>query len=148
MLDVNDRKSRRVGGEELLKRGLAGVRVPGRGLKLFYLRRLPDDDGPRHLWGGKRISEKWDAGSGNLTLELQGPPGVEDVVLVASGARPVGEVRVNGERGRFFVDAPQRVVHGRVRYGSDPVRIEVAVSPADRDKLPESPVPRSEIPAR
>jgi len=36
LLDVNDRKSRDVAGDRLLKEGLGNVRVPGRGMKLFY----------------------------------------------------------------------------------------------------------------
>jgi len=125
VLDVNDANCRRVDGAELAARGISGVRVPGRALRLFYLRRLPDGT-PRHLWGGKRISERWDAQSKTLTVELQGPAGAELEVYLAAGAEPVGEVRVNGEPSRFQSDAPGRVIHGTIRFGPDPVRVEVS----------------------
>ena len=116
-------------------------------MKLFYVREVPHD-GPHHLWGGKRISEKWDAESGKLTLELHGPLDSEDVILIASGTRQIGEVQVNGQRGQFFVDSPQRVVHGKVAFGSSPVHIEVYDSTANRGELPEKPLQIREIPAR
>ena len=86
--------------------------------------------------------------SAELSKICQGPSASKDVILIASGARPVGEVRVDGERGTFFVDTPQRVVHGKVRLGFDPVHIEVFDSTANRGKLPERPVPGLEIPIR
>lgn len=147
LLDVNNGKSRRVEGNELLKRGLASVRVPGQGLKLFYVRELPHN-GPNHLWGGKRISEKWDAPSGKLTIELHGPLASEDVILIASGTRQIAEVMVSGQPGQFFMDASQRVVHGKVVFGSGPIRIEAFESAANRGELPEKAVPALDISAR
>ena len=133
ILNVNDAKSRRVDGAELSKRGISKVRVPGRALKLFYLRPLPDD-APRHLWGGKRISERWDAESATLTVELQGPPGAEQEVFIAIGAEPVGEVRVNGEPTTFQADESGRTLRGKIRFGPKPDRVEVSASPGDRAK--------------
>jgi hypothetical protein len=147
VLDVNAGECRRVGAEELLERGIGGGKVPGRGLKLFHLRRLPDD-GPRHLWGGKRIAEEWNAEKDILTLELQGPPGSERTVLVAVGAGPIGEVRVDGKPATFHLDAARRIVHGKVRFGAAPLRVEVSATSADRDVLPEGPIPPAELPAR
>lgn len=147
LLEVNAGTCRRVTGRELLDRGISGVRLPGQGLELFHLRRLPAD-GPCHLWGGKRLSEDWDAGSGKLVVELQGPPGAEVLVVFARGPRPVGAVRVDGGPGRFLVDTPQRLVHGTVRFGTGPVRVEVSTSSTDRDEPPEGPVPRGAVPAR
>jgi len=146
LLDVNDRKRRDVAGNLLLKQGLGNVRVPGRGLKLFYLRELPHD-GLYHLWGGKRISETWDARSAKLTLELHGPLGLADSVLIGMGKRQVGEVRVSGKRAEFFLDSSQRVVHGKAAFGPDPVRIEVIGSAASEGGLPEKLVHPGEIPA-
>jgi len=131
VLDVNGGECRRVDGDELAKRGLAGVRVPGGALKLFHLRRLPDD-APRHLWGGKRITEHWDAASRTLTVELQGPPGSEQEVILATGAGPMVEARVSGERAQFDFDASRGVTRGKVRFGLEPVRVEVSKAARDQ----------------
>lgn len=124
VLDVNAGECRRVPGEELTARGLAGVNIPAGSLKLFYLRRLADD-APRHLWGGKRLSERWDASSGTLTVELQGPPGAELNVVIATGAKPIGEVRVNGAPVPFESDANQGVARGKIKFGAEAARVEV-----------------------
>ena len=147
LLDVNDGKSRNVKGEELMNQGVGKVRVAGRGLKLFYFRELPHDR-LYHVWGGKRISEKWDAGSGKLAVELHGPLGLEETVLIGIGKRQVEEVRVNGKRSPFFLDSSQRVAHGTVAFGPDPVRIEVSGSAANEATLPEKPVPPRGLPPR
>ncbi len=147
LLEVNDRKRRRVEGKELLKQGTGVVAVPGQGMKLFYLRQLPHD-GPYHLWGGKRISEQWDDRSAKLTVELHGPAGLEDTVLIAAGTRRIGEVRVNGNQTPFFLDPAQQVAHGKVVFGPDPIRIEVMGSAVSGGGLPEKPVQSPEIPAR
>lgn len=136
VLDVNEASCRRTDGAELSERGISKVRVPGRALKLFYLRRLPDD-APRHLWGGKRISERWDAESGTLAVELQGPVGAEMEVFLAAGAGAIGEIRVNGEPTRFDLDEPGRVIHGKVRFGAEPVRLEVSAERGNRNQPPD-----------
>ena len=116
-------------------------------MKLFYLRELPND-GPYHLWGGKRISETWDAQSGKLTVELHGPLGLEESVLIGMGTKQAGEVRVNGKQSPFFLDSAQRVVHGKVAFGPGPVRIEVTCSPTGDAKMPEKAVPSRGLPTR
>ncbi len=145
--EVNDRKGQVIEGSELLKQGTGVVAVPGRGMKLFYLREPPKDR-PWHLWGGKRISEKWDDRSRTLTVELHGPAGLEDTILVGAGTNRIGEVRVNGKQKPFYFDSSQRVAHGKVVFGADPLRIEVRCSAADEAQLPEKPVAPVELPGR
>jgi hypothetical protein len=145
--EVNDRKGRFIKGNELLKQGTGVVAVPGRGMKLFYLRELPDD-APHHLWGGKRISEKWDDRSGKLTVELHGPLGLEETVLIGLGTKRVREVRVNGKRSPFFLDPAQRMAHGKVMFGPEPVRIEVFGSSTAEATLPEKAVAPVNLPSR
>jgi hypothetical protein len=147
LLEVNHRKGRRVDGKELLEQGIGIVSVPGRGMKLFYVRELPDNC-PCHLWGGKRISEKWDHRTGKLTVELHGPVGLEDTVSVAPGTKRISEVRVGGKRSPFFLDSTQRVAHGNIVFGPDPVCIEVTCSVADEATLPEKAVPAKGLPSR
>jgi hypothetical protein len=144
---VNDQEIRDVAGSLLVKEGLGKIRVPGRGLNLFYLRELAHD-GVYHLWGGKRVLETWDAKSGKLTLELHGPLGLEETVLIGVGRRQVEEVRVNGKQRLFFFDSAQRVVHGKIVFDADPIRIEVIGPSTGEGKLPEKPVESMEIPAR
>ncbi|MCR4412118.1 MAG: hypothetical protein NUV77_06795 [Thermoguttaceae bacterium] len=130
LLDVNDRKVRHVAGDRLLREGLANIRVPGHGMKLFYFRELPDHS-LYHLWGGKRISEQWDAPSGKLTIELHGPLGLEETVLIGLRTKRCGEVRVNGNRSSFSLDPAQETVHAKVIFGPAPVCIEVMGSSTD-----------------
>lgn len=125
ILDVDGSTRRRVGGAELAAQGISGVQVPGRGLKLFYLRPLADD-APRHLWGGKRISEVWDAESGTLTVELLAPSGAELGVFLDAGAQLIAEIRVNGEPTRFQTD--DHLIRGKIRFGAEPVRVVVSAS--------------------
>lgn len=122
VFDVNDATRRRVEGAELAAKGIAGVQTPGRGLKLFYLRPLADD-GPRHLWGGKRITERWDADSRTLNVELLGPSGAEIEVFFDAGAQRIAEVRVHGEPARFETD--EGLIRGKIQFAADPVPVEV-----------------------
>ncbi|MCZ2080645.1 MAG: hypothetical protein LC130_37225 [Bryobacterales bacterium] len=145
--EVNDRKGQVIEGSELLEQGTGVFAVPGRGMKLFYLRELPKDH-PWHLWGGKRIAEKWDDRSRTLTVELHGPLGLEDTILVGAGTNGIGEVRVNGKQTTFFYDSSQRAAHGEVVFGADPLRIEVRCSNADEAQLPEKPIAPVDLPGR
>jgi hypothetical protein len=147
LLDVISRKSRHLPAKELRDQGIAKVQVPGRGMKLFYLRQLPHD-GPCHLWGGKRISHTWDARSGKLTFEVQGPPGLEETVLIHVGENSVSEVRVSGKQSPFFLDSAERVVHGRVAFERDPVLVEVRCPATSNRILPEKAVPSVDLPTR
>ncbi|MHB8902808.1 MAG: hypothetical protein ACYC6Y_28950 [Thermoguttaceae bacterium] len=52
VLDVNEGKLREVEASRLGYEKLGGLQLPGGGLKLVYLRKLPED-GPCHLWGGR-----------------------------------------------------------------------------------------------
>ena len=147
LLEVNDGKSHRLRGQQLLKHGIGRVRVPGRGMKLLYLRELKHD-GPHHLWGGKRISETWDAQSRKLMVEVHGPVGLEETVLIGLGTKRVQEVWLDGKQTPFYLDSAQRVAHGKVVFGPDPVRIEVACSSTGETILPEKAIPSKELPPR
>jgi hypothetical protein len=134
--DVKARSNKRIEGNLLWKNGIAKVRVPERGMVLLYVREIPQDR-PFHLWGGKRIAERWDAGSQALNLELHGPPGSEDEMLVGLGAKSVRQVKVNGSNAQFYLDPVQRLVHGRLTFTADPLRIEVTCSDKTVGTLPE-----------
>lgn len=137
--EVNDRTGRFIEGRELLTHGTGLVAVPGRSMKLFYLRESPKDL-PWHLWGGKRISEHWDDRSGMLTVELHGPLGLEETILIGGSTDRIDEVRVNGKQMQFYLDSSQRVAHGKVTFEADPLRVEVKCAAAQAARLPEKPV--------
>ncbi len=143
LYDVNERTKKVVRGGALAK-GLSKIRVPGRGLTLLYLRELPGGV-PYHLWGGKRISETWDAGSQTLSVELHGPMGLQDLVFIGVGDRDVREVNVGGKRAAFFFDPSRRIAHGRVRFGAEPIRIQAVCAKGLATKLPEQAITAKEL---
>ena len=147
LFDVKQRKCRRIDGARLRNEGIGNIQVPGSGLSLFCLRK-PPPDGPFHLWGGKRLSEKWDPKRKTLSLELHGPLGLEDEVFIGLGDKPVTAVTVDGKPGRFSLDPIQQVVHGKVTFRSGPMRIEAGCSDAAEDGLPQSPTAPWEFPVR
>lgn len=143
LFDVNERTLRTVKGGSL-GRALARVRVPGQGLRLFYVRAVPSH-APYHLWGGKRIAERWDAAKRKLTVQVNGPAGLEDIVFLRAEHRGIEAVKVDGKRAKFFFDTARRVAHGRVRFGYSPVTIEAACSEDSATALPEQAVTADEL---
>jgi len=143
LYDVNERTKKVVGGRALVK-GLGKIRVPGRGLRLLYLRERPGGV-PYHLWGGKRISEAWDASGQTLSVEVHGPTGLRDVVFIGVGDQDVREVKVGGKRAAFAFDPSRRIAHGRVRFGPEPIRIQVMCSKSLATKLPEQAITANEL---
>jgi len=143
LYDVNERTKKVVAGRALAK-GLSKIRVPGRGLRLLYLRELPGR-APYHLWGGKRISEEWHSNSRTLSFEVQGPMGLQDAVFIDVGDRGVHEVSVDGERADFSFEPSQRAAHGRVRFGRDPIRIQAICSENRTATLPEKAIIPNEL---
>ena len=136
LYDVNYRTTEMLKGEVLAANGIGQIVIPGQGLRLFYLRKLPEEP-LYHLWGGKRIRETWDSGNQRLTFEVHGPLGLQDTVFVGVADGGVGEVKINGERAEFFFDPSRRLAHGTLTFSRDPVTIEVAWSPDNQASLPE-----------
>lgn len=146
LFDVSERIARQVKPGELAA-ALAEISVPARSLKLLSLRRVPES-GAFAIWGGKRLREQWDAATGKLRLELDGPATLNDVVVLQPGDKAIGYVLVNGLPGEFFFDPEKKVVHGRVTYGSAPTIIEAAVAPDGGVALPEERLPADELTLR
>ncbi|MBN1343743.1 MAG: hypothetical protein JXQ73_13740 [Phycisphaerae bacterium] len=143
LYDVNERTVSAMRGADLGK-GLSKILVPAQGLRLLYIRELPAPV-PYHLWGGKRISEVWDADGRRLTFEVHGPVGLRDTVFVGTGDVGVREVKVGGKPSDFFFDVSKRVAHGPVRFGAEPVRVEVRCSEDRAGKLPERAIGPDEL---
>ena len=119
--------------------------------RLFYLRPVPETT-PFHVWGGKRLAETWDADTGEYSLLLAGPEGLEDWVVLDAGDTSPGTVRVNDTNAPFFQDAKQGLLYGKVTFGRQPVLITVsrAISSApsgDAGFSPDKPLPPDDLTA-
>ena len=112
--------------------------IPAHSLKLLYLRAVPDS-APFHLWGGKRISEHWDARKRKLSLVLQGPAGLRDAVFLGGANRGIQSVRVGGKPAPFCLDRAQGLAHDQVTFTAKPLLIEVLCSREGTNGLPEIP---------
>ena len=136
LLDLHQGAKRTLGGGSLAAQGFEHLGVPPHGLRLFYVRELRRR-GPHHLWGGKRISEKADAPLRRVTIELHGPPGVEETVLIGNGDWQVREVRADGKSAPFFFDPQSQIIHGKIIFGAQPVRIEIEGASGGKSGLPQ-----------
>ena len=145
LYDVHQRSLELCDGATL-GRALADLTLPAEGLGLFYLRPVPEH-APYHLWGGKRIAERWNSADAELSCELHGPSGLEDLVVLADPDRTIQEVRVQGKPARFFRNPASGVVFGQVVFAADPIRLEVRCLPRGPSKLLEQPIPKLMAPA-
>jgi hypothetical protein len=109
-------------------------------VRLFSVRGTPRE-ALYHLWGGKRISEAWDRPHNKLSLQIHGPAGLEERVVLGSDGRGVKHVTVDGRPAEFFVDPRRKVIHGIVKFGTRPISIEVVATPDDTGRLSEAPIP-------
>jgi hypothetical protein len=136
--DIHRRTARALKGDSL-NQAFNEVTVPGENLNLYLLRPRPAN-APFHVWGGKRISEVWDAQQRKLTFEVHGPAGLQDTIFIAAAQHPVQQVLVAGEKAAFSFDPVQGLAHGLVTFTTQPVKIEVICSPDHATDLPEQPV--------
>jgi len=119
-----------------LPQGLSDISIPGHNLQLFYLRQEPVN-APFHVWGGKRISERWDARRRKLSLEIIGPAGLRDTIFIAGAGQGIQQLLVGGKRAEFFFDPSQGLAHGDMTFTVKPLRIEVLCSANGANTLPE-----------
>lgn len=138
LFDVIRHKAESLKGRDL-NRAFGPVSIPGGSLQLYCLRALPPQR-VCHLWGGKRISEEWDAARLKLTLTIQGPCGVQETIAFADASRSIEAVWIDGNNEPFFHDPTQGLAHGTVTFGLTPLRIEVLVSRNTADRLPTRPL--------
>lgn len=113
-------------------------------MKLLYMRGLPAH-GVYHQWGGKRISETWDAAARTLTLRLHGPVGLEDTVFLGTAAQGLSGVTVDGEAIVFYVDPESRLAHGKVIFKAQPITLVLHCAEDGISRLPEKAVTPHEL---
>lgn len=138
LFDTHQRTARTLKGGGL-NRAFDAVSIPAQSLQLFCMRQVPAE-GAYHVWGGKRISEEWDGKKRRLTLAIQGPAGLQDTLLIGCGKEGIEQVNVSGKGEPFCFDAAQGLVHGKVTFTSQPLKVEVLCSSNAANALPESPV--------
>jgi len=120
---------------DLLNQAFSDISVPALSLQLLYLRQAPAP-APFHLWGGKRISEHWDATARKLTVNLHGPAGLQDTVFFAGPNQGMQLVLAGGQPARFFYDPAQGLAHGLVTFTAKPLAVEVYCSRSGTNRLP------------
>jgi len=138
LFDVHQRIAKTFRGDAI-NQAFTELSVPGQNLRLYCLRQQPLN-APYHLWGGKRISEIWNAKKRKLIFEVHGPAGLQDTVFVGGAKSGIEKVVVAGKRADFFFDPVQGLAHGSVTFADQPLKIEVHCSPDGVNGLPGKPV--------
>jgi hypothetical protein len=139
LFNIHERLATALRGDSL-NQALTNLSLPAQSLQLFCLRAAPQN-APFHLWGGKRISEHWDAAARKLTLAVQGPAGLHETLFLGGANHGLRQVLFNGYPAAFFFDPAQGVAHGKVVFTSKPLTLELLCSPDDANHLPHKPLP-------
>jgi len=134
VFDVNQHTSKTASGADVSS-ALSNLEIPGGSLRLLYLRPVSDSH-PMHLWGGKRLSESWDAAQKSLRFEIDGPPGLQETIYIANCRQPALKVLVNGQPAAFALDASQGIAFGTVTFTETPLQIEVITETEKGSCLP------------
>lgn len=98
-----------------------------------------------HQWGGKRISEQWDAAARKFSLRIHGPAGLEDWVVLGTGGNTLGQVTIDAKPVAFFSDPERGLAYGKVTFGRDPVLLETMSAPDATKALPQQSIPPDEL---
>lgn len=123
VFDVNERRRWRLAGGEL-NAAFQQIALPGDGVRLYYIRRAAEDR-PQHLWGGKRIEERWEPTTNRLTVRLSGPAGLTDSIYLAPGPQTISAISVNGRAVDFSLSKDGSLLHGEVSFRKEPILLEV-----------------------
>ncbi len=143
LFDTHQRAARRLKGRDL-NAAFQAIAIPPESLQLFFLRQTPRA-GAYHVWGGKRISETWDSRKRKLTLMIQGPAGLHDTLFLGSVNQAIKQVNLGGKPEPFLFDPAEGLVHGKVTFTAQPLKVEVFCSASAANELPLSPVPASPL---
>ncbi|MFA6243818.1 MAG: hypothetical protein WC655_22945 [Candidatus Hydrogenedentales bacterium] len=132
--DINQRSVSLAEGDEVFALFKDRALAPNQ-LQLLYVRGVPAA-GVYHQWGGKRISETWDASARKLTLTLHGPVGLNDSVFLATNGTGIASVTVDGAPAEFFVDSAANLAHGQVTFKREPITLEITCTEDGTSNLP------------
>jgi hypothetical protein len=138
LFDVHRRSAQTVSGNSI-NMALRDVTIPGQNLQLLTLRKEPAR-GPFHVWGGKRISETWDAQKRKLVFELHGPTRLRDTVFIRAKKNAIQRIEVAGQPTTFYFDSTNALAHGEVTFTAQPLKIEVFCSSSAAGQLREKSV--------
>jgi len=142
--DVHQRSAQPVSGDQG-SGPFSDLQLAPFDLRLLHVRTVPAE-GLYHQWGGKRISERWDAATRKLSVRLYGPAGAEECVVLGTGGNTPGRVTVDGKQVEFFVDPQRGLAYGKATFGREPILIEAtAVSPQSAEALPQKPIPADDL---
>lgn len=139
LFDAQQRTTQILAGKSL-PAALENLAVTGENLRLLTLREQSPKR-PSHIWGGKRISESWNASERVLTVELHGPPGLRDLVLLDDPLHRVERVSVDGQTAAFAHDPTRKLVQGEVLFTTQAVKLRLHCAAAPSSRLPVRPVP-------
>lgn len=97
-------------------------------LAIWYMRNVRDNT-PFHLWGGKRLAERWDEKEKTLSVVLEGPAGLEDWVLLGTGGREISHVSMDNNTADFYRDPEGHLAFGKIIYTSSPATLMAYCEP-------------------
>ena len=120
LVNADTREARSLGVEELVS-GHQQVAVNAMQCRLLVVRGSAAV--PCHVFGGKRICESWDAARGTLAIDLDGPPGLKETVLIGTAGRVVKRAEAAGMEVAVQSGVPGTVVRVPVQFGESPVRV-------------------------
>ncbi len=141
--DVHLRKTVMHSGEEKTT-PFSDIKLDPFQVRLLHLRKAPAG-AVYHQWGGKRISEDWDAATRKLALRLHGPAGLESWVVLGTGGNTLEQVTVNKQPVEFFADPERGLVYGKVTFAHEPVLLETIPALDTSKTLPQHPIPPDEL---
>lgn len=138
VFDVLERRYRRAQGGRL-NEVLSHIKLPGDGLRLFYVH-AEKSDRPQHIWGGKRIEERWDSATQRLAVRLSGPTELTDSIFFSPGSEAISSITVNGQPVSFSLSSDDTILHGLVTFRKEPILLEIQLGPGAelpvRDPVP------------
>ncbi|MCX8064191.1 MAG: hypothetical protein N3G21_03375 [Candidatus Hydrogenedentes bacterium] len=100
-------------------------------LKILYLRGITKNK-PLHVWGGKRISEKWNENTKTLTVELDGPLNLQEELFFTTHYYKPEKIIVNGKTVETLFEISGEILSFKSLFESVPTKIEITFPDNER----------------